>query len=581
MVEERPGDFELPQGWGSSRMVLRAANRLEPGSLICRRFTVRSLQEKLGVRDMRMLATSVTAMNGTSGIVRVPQPGDHFPGEPKPSSAWWTVIGGEGAYIFVGFLTPVHNRTFIRAEGDFIEAGCHTDRPLAPGEEFEGDILVWKKSDSPHELLEEFGDMCSRREPGRTSLARPVAWNSWDYYFNLFTERDLDEQLEALQKANKSLPQPVTQVVLDECWATSWGDWFENGRFPSRMKGVADKIKAAGFTPGLWLCPYLGQSSTYYGRPEICVRDKDGITRIGNIGGISCVRIDPTNPEGEKFLRETFKSLREAGFTCFKLDFLHYLVNVPGEHRFYKNEMGRMDIVRHGLKIIREVIGEESTLIACGCQPEACIGIADCCRIGGDTSTYVSTTKLLTQFLAGRYWMNNRLFTSDPDFLIVRGDATACDPEYRHNPYHEPESDPTKSRSGAPWSTLGEPRLWATLVGMSGGIVTLSDHMGKLNEAGMDMTSLTMQHCTTDAARPLDMMESVYPHIWLRGGESPALAVLNLSGEPCEFELPVERFPEIGQFLGCKDVWVHAGIIKRGEKLVVSLPPYDAAWFVK
>jgi hypothetical protein len=116
---------------------------------------------------------------------------------------------------------------------------------------------------------------------------------------------------------------------------------------------------------------------------------------------------------------------------------------------------------------------------------------------------------------------------------------------------------------------------------MSGGVVTLSDHMGKLNEAGMDMTALTMQNCTTEAARPLDMMESIYPHIWLRGGERPALAVLNLSGEPCEFELPAERFPEVRQFLGSKDVWGHAGIIRKGAKLVVSLPPHDAAWFVK
>ncbi|MFA6664993.1 MAG: alpha-galactosidase [Armatimonadota bacterium] len=580
-VEELANDLRLPQGWQSSRITLRARANAAAGDLICSRLPIKSLQEMLGAQRLSMLVNSVTSIMGTAGVTRVPQEGGPLPGEPKPASSWWTVLGGADAYIFIGFLTPVHHRTFIRENGGFIEAGCHTDRPLTPGEEFEGDTLVWKIADSPYALLEEFGDLCSKREPGRTSQSRPAAWNSWDYYFTLFTERHLDEQLKILQSANRRLPQPVEQVVLDMGWSTSWGDWFENGRFPSGMKGVADKIKAAGFTPGVWLCPYLGQDTIYYGRPQICVRDKEGITRIGSIGGLSCIRIDPTNPEGEQFLRDTFTSLKEAGFAYFKLDFLHYLVTVPGEHRFYKNNMGRIDIVRHGLKIIREAIGEDSILLACGCQPEACIGIADYCRIGGDTSTYVSTTKILTQFLAGRYWMNNRLFTSDPDFLIVRGDATAFDPEYHHNPYHEPESDPTKSRSGAPWSTLGEPRLWATLVGMSGGIVTLSDHVGKLNAAGMDMVARTMQNCTTEAARPLDLMESIYPHIWLREGERPALAVLNLSGEPQEFELPAARFPELAQFIGCKDIWGHEDIIKKDGKLTVSLPPYDAAWFVK
>ncbi|MDD3127604.1 MAG: hypothetical protein PHT27_08315, partial [Candidatus Izemoplasmatales bacterium] len=286
--------------------------------------------------------------------------------------------------------------------------------------------------------------------------------------------------------------------------------------------------------------------------------------------------LDPLSTEGGKFLYKTFRNIRNAGFSCFKVDFINYLISFGKDKAFADDSTGRIEIVRRGLSIIRKAIGDDSYLITCGCPPEAAIGIADANRVGGDISTYNSTVRLNTGFLASRYWMNSRLYTSDPDFLIVRSDATASDKH--HNTIHfQPQKG---SRSGPAWTTANESRIWATLAGMSGGLIVLSDHLGKLNSEGIKILKKAIGNSSGTSAAPLDLMENELPSIWLRKGSSPALAVINWTGKEKETVLDTERFPELLNFVDSKDLWNSIRISSRGRKAIVKVPPEDAAWFI-
>jgi len=492
------------------------------------------------------------------------------------SSSWYTVIGNplDNIYMLFGFIHPVAHRTFLRFRDGYFECGCIVQRNFMASDSFESDTLFVKKSKSTHDLLNKFGTLCANNAGIRTLKGDYVAWNSWDYYFKMFEEEDLLENIKAIGDFNRNADRNVKMIMLDDGWFNDFGDWRANGRFPSGLKGVTDKIKNAGFDAGIWVAPFHVSyfSKAFQRTPEILSSFRDGKSRLEEWAFGPVGFVDPTSPSGEKFLTNVFKKLKNAGFSCFKVDFIHYLITFGKDKHFINDKLGRIEVIRRGLSIIRDAIGEDAYLLTCGCPPEAAIGIADANRIGGDISAYDSTVKMNVKFMASRYWMNNLLFTSDPDFLIVRSDATAEDTH--HNPIHfNPE---TGSRSGAPWHSENSSRLWATLAAMSGGFMVLADHLGKLKPSGIEMIRTTLKNATDDTAVPLDLMEHELPEIWLRNGKSPALAVINWSGRTREIILDMDKNPGIKSFTGCGDQW--NGIKINDGKL--KIPAMDVAWFI-
>jgi hypothetical protein len=538
------------------------------------------IQELLGRGEVAMLANSNN--NDNCGLNRFDLNGNSPDIKPvDTSSEWWTLLGipGNDRYIFFGFKAPMQHRTYLRVRNGYFECGCLIQRKLAAGDTFISDTLSIKEGAAPHELLEAFGYCCAKTVPCRVTVERGVGWNSWDYYFRIFEEDDLKENIRAMKKSTSKTGIALNTLVIDDGWFNDFGDWRTNGRFPSGLEGISRIIKDSGLNPGIWLAPFNVHYFTkvLLRTPEICASCEDEKTQIEEWPFGPLRFVDPTHPEGEKFLTEIFSGLKRAGFSYFKVDFLHYLITFGKNKRFFKNDLGRMEILRLGLKIIRAAIGEDSYLLTCGCPPEAALGIADANRIGGDISTYNSTTQINSRFLATRYWMNNRLCTSDPDFLITRCDATANDTH--HNPLHlNPEKG---SRSGEPWKDKKDPLIWATLVGMSGGEIVLADHLGKLNKKGFEMIRTTIQNSSPDAARPLDLMEKRHPEIWFREGVKPALAVINWSSSHRKIPLPVRGFPSLKQFTGIADIWNGIKISEEKGFLTADIPPLTVAWFVK
>ncbi|MDD3927271.1 MAG: alpha-galactosidase, partial [bacterium] len=422
--------------------------------LVVYRISVPDLQRELGMMEPGMLANALSIRSGEGGLCRLTREGLKKDADaPDPVSWWWTLLGDEdaaGAHLY-GFLSPVRHRSFLRIRDGWFECGCMIQRPLKKGETFTADSLMFMEGE-PYSLLERFGDLTAAAHPGRVSSQRPVGWNSWDYYFSMFDNSDLDETLDAIEAANRKLPVPVRHVILDMGWFTEFGDWYANGRFPGGMREAAEKIRSRGLIPGVWLAPFIVHffSRIFLRHPEVCATDTEGRVVMDNWGLAPNGYLDPTSPAGEEYLYGVFKRLFDEGFRYFKLDFIHYPITQGATRQYYRNEIGRMEMLREGLHIIRRAVGDESFILACGCPLEAALGVADGCRIGGDISTYHSTVKVQTPFLATRWWMNNRFFTSDPDFAMVRCDDTADD--RHHNPYHAPNMvDAVGSRSGSPW----------------------------------------------------------------------------------------------------------------------------------
>ena len=88
-----------------------------------------------------------------------------------------------------------------------------------------------------------------------------------------------------------------------------------------------------------------------------------------------------------------------------------------------------LDAYAEGLRLIREGIGEDATLLGCGAPLLPSVGLVDAMRISPDVGPDwepldgdVSQPGGRSAVLAGRArtWMHGRFWVNDPDCLIVR-----------------------------------------------------------------------------------------------------------------------------------------------------------------
>lgn len=211
-------------------------------------------------------------------------------------------------------------------------------------------------------------------QPGRV-------WCSWYSLFTAISEEILLDILPGLQ----GLPFDVFQV--DDGWQVSLGDWQPNEKFSSGMAALAGGIRAAGYTPGLWLAPLAvaPKSSLFQQHPEWLLRDEHGApVPAGHNWGDVFYGLDVTRPGVQKWLTEGIQQVRHWGFDYLKLDFL-YAAALPGAR--YQKLPGELAL-RKALEIIRHAAGEDAYLLTCGVPIFPALGLADGVRAGPDVAPF-------------------------------------------------------------------------------------------------------------------------------------------------------------------------------------------------
>ncbi|MEJ2359432.1 MAG: alpha-galactosidase, partial [Deinococcales bacterium] len=284
------------------------------------------------------------------------------------------LAGADGTVLLLGALEPG-----ARVEADTAGMEGHY-------EEGEGAwFLAYGAEDEVFAAYaERLGERLGRRparDPAREPAPAPRLWSSWYGFYRAISEAALHEVLEGL----RGLPFDAVQV--DDGWQRAIGDWEANDAFPSGMQALAGRIAAAGFTPGLWLAPFIVRpySRLCDEHPGWLLRDEDGVPVPAGVNwGGPFYALDTTHPEVEAWLGETLRRVRSWGFELLKLDFV-YAAALPGaRHRPVPRERA----YRQALGLAREAIGDEAYLLACGAPILPSLGLADALRIGPDTAPY-------------------------------------------------------------------------------------------------------------------------------------------------------------------------------------------------
>jgi alpha-galactosidase len=195
-------------------------------------------------------------------------------------------------------------------------------------------------------------------------------------------------------------------------------------------------IRAAGFTAGLWIAPFMvgNRSTLFRDHPDWVVRDADTggpLTQMTFYGEFRWHKrseeyyiLDITNPAAEAYLRDVFRTWAHAwGVGYFKIDFLLFgSEHGPDRARWHQPGLSRIAIWRRMLTVIREEIGDR-LLLGCGCPLWSCVGLVDAVRIGRDVGVTWAGEYSAESLLRDQVTRNHAagvLWQADPDCVLLR-----------------------------------------------------------------------------------------------------------------------------------------------------------------
>lgn len=280
--------------------------------------------------------------------------------------------------------------------------------------------------------------------------AVPAGWCSWYELFSRVTEDDVLANLEALRATVDPADAPWVQI--DDGFQRAAGDWDTNGKFPHGHRWLTDRIRAAGFRPGLWLAPFAVTRSSGIpsAHPEWLLLDDVGQplqTDLQPAWGGQSYALDASQRAVRDFLRELARTaVQDWGYEYLKLDFLHYgALGTRPERGASPHEA-----LRAGLRALREGAGR-TFLLGCGAPLQHSQGLFDGMRIGQDVDASWDGIQPGVRAALLRAGLHRHAWLNDPDALVVR----------------EP-------------LTLDEARGWASVVALSGGMTLASDDLPRL-----------------------------------------------------------------------------------------------------
>lgn len=409
---------------------------------------------------------------------------------------------------------------------------------LDPGESFISDWaclnFVDMKSSDP---LSTYLELTATENSARVANTPPLGWCSWYYYYQEVHQRHILDHLQWVKEYQDEIPLEIIQI--DDGYQADIGDWLTaNERFPGGMDQIAREIQGGGFVAGLWIAPFIALRSAkvVQRNPEWVLRNRFGLpVNTGWVWESFGRALDVTHPGVQEYIESVVDTVvNRWGFSYIKLDFL-YAAAIAG--RRYNPRLTGAQALREMLTKIRDVAGEESTLVGCGCPLGSGIGIFDTMRVGADVAPswkprYASVDALIQNELdlpsvrnalhntITRAPLHRRWWINDPDCLLLRKNETQL--------------------SEAEVQTL------VTVVALSGGSAMVSDDLLDLDA---ERRSWLARLCPPlpGRMRVVDLLEENRPRLLLMDltgpiGKWSLIAIINWEDEEKHFEIPVERF---------------------------------------
>lgn len=217
---------------------------------------------------------------------------------------------------------------------------------LAPGGKLDGEKLFFaivptgdpqEATDAYYRLLRRDGKFARR---DRNPLPAQRIYCSWNYdFFADITEADLLAQIPLVRHHFPSVRfmqlddgyqhrhNPRQRAMIDLCYDLP--EAWNRDAFPSGGKGLADRIRAGGLRPAIWLGLWASTASPMFAdHPDWILRDNAGRRLIFERAYGGTFILDPSVPAVQDYLDRMARTVfQEWGFEGVKLDFSSFAFN--------------------------------------------------------------------------------------------------------------------------------------------------------------------------------------------------------------------------------------------------------------
>jgi len=446
----------------------------------------------------------------------------------QQSANQYAFIGSLSWRIFIPIFTYEKNAFVVRSSGE--------GKQLKPGQSIHYEQLVISKTPDWQKLLNTLGSAIAKENGiGKLKEANYKGWATWDYYAYNFSDKDIYDNIELIKKMDPS----TNLIQIDAGWYTQRGD-FTNSRtdLPGGMKAIADRIKAAGMTPGIWIDGFRANtdSKVFKEHPEYFLHDNEGkvIVQIRRPEGPDKDRVymDYSHPGARAHIAECIRVIvKEMGIPYLKIDFVRLGLNseiLSANENFksikpYDPTITDVERLRLGLKTMRDATGTDSHILGCSGVFGPMLGLVAGMRTGGDI--YPQFKALPDRVLpnAANFYLAPKLFKVDPDYLVFR---EAVD--------EDSSVSQEKVKHGGTL-TMNEAQMWADFNKLYGNFKLNSDKLNLLRPERKALVKEVFDFPLMDEMIPLDFWEhgeeksDAYELLLARKGKDIYLGIFNWS----------------------------------------------------
>ncbi len=457
--------------------------------------------------------------------------------------SWWNVgffQGYDREGLVCGYLRNQQalGQVVVRRAGDaaisltaesVLAKGC----VLPPGQAVNSEPFMVNLAPDPYTALEEYAGTMGALQSARVGSVLN-GWCDWFFAYEHITEEEMIRNAESAARTLKAYGLEYIQV--DEGFQRWHGDWEGNDRFPHGMKWLADRIRALGLKPGIWLAPYVISEPTevFQQHPEWLLRHPDG--RLQRVGpwpsedsdwarGENPKRyaLDITHPGAAAWLADLFDTVANRwGYQMIKIDFVDW--SLLSAHQYHDPTVSRAAAYRKGFEIMRRALGPDCHLQDCGPGPVT-VGLLDSMRIELDQNYGFPPQAWRQYFLnptssapaaAKRYYFHRRTWINDADHVCLQA------------------------------LTVPQAQAAATLIALTGGNVISGDRLPDLDPTRLEILKKILP-AAGEGARPVDLFDTDCHTVFAvkvrrSFGEWTVVGVFNPEeGEVAERVLPLER----------------------------------------
>lgn len=450
----------------------------------------------------------------------------------------------DGQYLFAGSLSwRIFMPDFTIKDGAFVISSSGQGKQLKPGETIRYEQIVLRHAENWIELLNQFGTAIAKENNiGKLKGSYFKGWASWDYYAYKFTAKDIHDNGQAVKK----LAPSANLIQIDAGWYSVRGDYTDRSDLDGGMRGIADRIKAAGMIPGIWIDGFRANTASEVCKkhPEYFLHDQDGkmIVEVRRPEGIDRDRIyfDYSHPGARAHIAECIRTIvKDKGFPYVKIDFMRFglneeiMRNKPSLKSIRAHDPSLTDVerMRLGLQAMRDAAGPDNYLLGCSAVFGPCIGFVDGMRTGGDINPRFEAFPERCLGNLSHFYLSGKVFNGDADYLVFR---EAID--------EDDKVSEEKTKHGGNM-TINEAKMWADFNKLYGNCRLSGDNLTTLRPERQAFVKEVFDFPAMNETVPLDLWKhgthkgDAFELILAREGKDIFLGVFNWSEIDKEFPL--------------------------------------------